>query len=31
MGGSLVAQSEGHGLGATFTIILPLQPPKAAR
>ena len=28
LGGSLTAQSEGVGLGATFTLELPLQPPK---
>jgi signal transduction histidine kinase len=31
MGGSLAAQSDGPGLGATFTLELPLQPPEAAR
>jgi len=29
LGGSLTAQSQGVGLGATFTLELPLQPPKA--
>lgn len=29
MGGSLTAHSEGQGFGATFTLELPLQPPKA--
>jgi signal transduction histidine kinase len=28
LGGSLSAQSEGQGLGATFTLELPAQPPK---
>ena len=28
MGGALIAQSEGPGLGAQFTLELPLQPPK---
>jgi signal transduction histidine kinase len=30
LGGSLVAQSDGSGLGASFTLKLPLRPPKAA-
>jgi signal transduction histidine kinase len=29
LGGSLTAHSEGEGLGATFMLELPLQPPKA--
>lgn len=29
LGGSLTVHSEGPGLGATFTLTLPLQPPKA--
>ena len=29
LGGSLTAHSDGQGLGATFTLELPLQPPKA--
>jgi signal transduction histidine kinase len=29
LGGSLTAFSAGCGQGATFTLLLPLQPPKA--
>ena len=28
MGGALTVQSEGTGMGATFILTLPLQPPK---
>ena len=30
LGGALIAQSEGPGKGAAFTLDLPLQPPKSA-